>query len=58
MQQYIESPAHRTRFDNVDVLSLLDANWLETSQASRLLQMVDQAKRDGSFEERAESEAA
>lgn len=39
-----EASAHTNRFDNVDVLSLLDPDWLERSQASRLLQMVAEKK--------------
>ena len=58
MQQYTEVAATRNRFDNVDVLSLLDANWLEHSQASGLMKLVEEAKRSGNFEDRRDAEAA
>ena len=58
MQQYTQAPSTRSRFDNVDVLTLLDANWLEGSQASGLMKLVDEAKRDGSFEDRREKAEA
>lgn len=42
MKSQPDSPAHTGRYDNVDVLSLLDPNWLENSQAATLACMVAQ----------------
>ncbi len=42
MKSQTNSPAHAGRYDNVDVLSLLDPNWLENSQAATLARMVAQ----------------
>ncbi|HEX8341081.1 MAG TPA: hypothetical protein VF624_09250 [Tepidisphaeraceae bacterium] len=44
MQTYNSAPRHEARYDKIDVLSLVDPQWLEQSQASRLLQMVAEAK--------------
>lgn len=59
MQQYTQPTAQPNPFDKVDVLSLLDADWLEHSQASGLMKLVEEAKRAGTFEDRrCEAEAA
>ena len=50
MQQYNPSPRQDSNYDKIDVLSLLDPHWLEQSQASRLLQMVAEAKCDAMTE--------
>lgn len=44
MESHTESsPAHLSRYDNVDVLSLLDPNWLENTQAAVLVRMCRDA---------------
>ena len=42
MNSQTDTPAHLGRYDNVDVLSLLDPNWLENSQAATLVRMMCQ----------------
>ncbi len=39
MQSFPQSRPEN-RFDKVDVLSLIDPDWLENSQASKLVQMM------------------
>lgn len=34
------SPQYASRFDRVDVLALLEPDWLENTQARKLVQMV------------------
>jgi hypothetical protein len=52
MNTQTESPAHLGRYDRVDVLALLDPNWLENSQAATLARMCREVETDSDQVER------
>jgi hypothetical protein len=53
MPQYTaDTPRYISRYENVDVLSMLDPEWLERSQARKLIQMVAEADRSAGREDR------
>ena len=47
-----DSQRYLSRYENVDVLSLLDPDWLERSQARKLIEMVAEADRSANSESR------
>lgn len=42
MKTQSDIPAYQDRFKSVDVLSLLDPNWLENTQAAQLVHLMRQ----------------
>lgn len=49
MKNQSETPAYQDRFSSVDVLSLLDPNWLENTQAAQLVQMMKQKQLESAY---------